>query len=71
VDVQITGATVRLEFEMVVLDVGQAVAHPGFAGGDGPGPEHPAGALDRHRAGNTRKIRVDHKFGTEGTRTDF
>src|SRR4051812_46634705 len=34
VNMHVAGPPVALEFEMVVLDVGEAVAHFGFAGGD-------------------------------------
>src|ERR1700730_7636031 len=72
-DVQIAGAAMGPELEMVMLDVGEAVAHFCGSGGDLALPDDALTTLDRHAAWHRMKIRVQHnlraqrrsaKFGT-------
>jgi len=58
VDVHIARPAVGGEFEVVVFDIGQRVAHLGFAGGDGLRPDFRRAALDGDAAGDALKIRM-------------
>jgi hypothetical protein len=70
-DMQIARAAVRFKFEMMMLDVREAVAHFTFAGENFLRPKNVSGTFDFHRAGNGIELRVNHKFRTERAIADF
>ena len=70
-DVDVAGAAMRFELEMVMLDVAQAVAHFGFAGTDFFVPERFAGALDGDFTGDGIELGVKDDFRAEGTGAQF
>ena len=58
-DVDVAGSAVPLVLEVVVLDVGQAVAHGLLAGGDRRGPDRGAVAFDGDSAAHQREVRIE------------
>src|SRR6266481_4610466 len=66
-NVYVSRATVQLELEMVMLQVAEAVGHFLFAARDGLRPEVTATAFNGHRTRHSSKIRINHKFGPDGT----
>src|ERR1017187_2566370 len=66
--VDIARTAVRLELEMMMLQVRRAVAHHGFPGMDLFGPDGPAVALDFHFPRHQAEIRIDHQFRADGAR---
>src|ERR1039458_4767966 len=56
---------------MMMLDVGQAVAHGAFPGAYLARPENPLAAIDRHLSGHKIEIAVHHEFRTDGAGTKF
>ena len=65
VHVHVAGLAVAFELEVMVLEVGEAVAHVLFAGLDGLLPEGLAVALDADLAGDRLKVRADDQLRTE------
>src|SRR5579872_6990388 len=62
VDVQGAGLAVKGEFEMVVLEIRQAVTHVVLAGGDLFLPQHVVAAEDAHRTRNVVEHGIDHEL---------
>src|SRR5262249_28018388 len=71
VNVHVSGAAMRLELEMMMFDVGEAVAHAVFAAADLLAPEDAAVPLDGGSATNRAKIRVQRQLRSERARTEF
>src|SRR5215813_14554078 len=65
--VQISRPPMLLKFEVMMLNVRQAVAHFGFAGADIFRPQGPAVTLDRYFAWNRGKFRIQDQLRTQGT----
>src|SRR5579863_565147 len=65
--VQVPGPAVRIEFEVVMLDIPQAVAHFRLARANLLPPQHARIALDHHLARHRLKIRVEHELGPDRT----
>src|SRR5579859_3209706 len=63
--VQVPRAAVRRVLEVVMLDVGEAMAHGGLARSNAALPKNTPAPLDPHRAGDRAEIGVDHQLGTE------
>src|SRR5579863_9683713 len=61
------GPAVRIEFEVVMLDIPQAVAHFRLARANLLPPQHARIALDHHLARHRLKIRVEHELGPDRT----
>src|SRR6266540_1321280 len=61
-NVEIAGVAMRFEFEMMMLDVLQAVAHLGFAGADVLRPNDFAASFDGRFSRNRLELRIDHQL---------
>src|SRR6185437_11558411 len=71
VDMEIAGVAMEVELEMVVFDVGEAVAHVGLAGLDRARPDGLTIAFDRDFARNQMEVRIDHQLRADGTGSQF
>src|ERR1700733_6834404 len=70
-DVHVAGAAVQLEFEMMLLEIAQAVRHLLFAAGDGLRPVLIAIAHDAYLAGNGVESGANYELGTNGAGPQF
>ena len=68
---RVARAAVRLELEMVVLNIREAVAHLGLAGADGLRPDDFPRALDLTSPGHGGKFRRDDQFRPERAGAHF
>ena len=71
VDVHVTGAAVPGVLEMMMLHIGEAVAHARFACGDGMRPDGGAAALNGDRAGYLVESGVHRDLRTDGAVPQF
>ena len=71
VDMHVAGPPVRVEFEMMMLDIREAVAHLYLAGMDLFRPKQFAAALDGYLARDGLKFRIDHEFRAERAVANF
>jgi hypothetical protein len=69
--VDVSPAAVSFVFEMMVLDVSQAMAHFGFTAAESIGPMDASFPFDGHVNGQGLEFWINHKFGSERTRAEF
>ena len=67
VDVNVPGAAVRIEFEMVVLQIGEVMRHGFLAAMDPAAPYHRGRPFYAHCAGDQGEIRIDDELRSNGT----
>ena len=70
-NVNVTGPSVALEFEVMMFDVLQAVTHLRFSRRDFLGPDRLSCALDRSATRYGFEVGVDHKFRAQRARANF
>ena len=69
--VRVAGASVRLVFEMMMLDIRKGMAHALVACGNFLGPEDLAVALDGHGPGDERKVGVEDQLRADRAGAEF
>src|ERR1039457_1645253 len=70
-NVRVARTAMGAVLEMVVLDIGERVAHRALAADDLLRPDPPAVPLDRHDAVNQLEVRVEDKLRTDRAGSHF
>jgi hypothetical protein len=69
--VDVSPPAVSFVFEMMVLDVSQAMAHFGFTAAESIGPMDVSFPFDGHVNRHGLEFWINHKFGSERTGAEF
>ena len=70
-DMNLARPAVALKFEMMVLNILQAVTHFGLSGAEALGPEHVLTPFDGRGHRDRLEFRIHYEFWSKGTRTEL